>query len=543
MAVSNNDLLRLPAPVHASRWIVTTVAFCAIVLFALLGSEVVPAALRLESGRGSPIRGLTTPFLLTVALVLLAWRRSNELKKAASARAEAEARAYNFAYKDDVTGLFNRRFLVEKLKSSSAHQQHTLLLLDLDHFKKVNDLYGHAAGDSLLLELSERMQRIAPKDATCVRLGGDEFAILISGDGAQSADSTQTAERLLAGLSRPVQLEASIARIGASIGLATIEHGEPGAECLLRRSDIAMYEAKRRGRNCLVWFDAAMEEQLNERNRLEAEMREGISEGSFIPYFQPMLDLSSKQVTGFEVLARWNHPRRGIVEPDDFISVAEATGMISDLSFSVMRQALLRGVQWPNDITIAVNVSPVQFKDPLLAERIIKLLEEVGFPANRLELEITETAILADRDLALATVKSLKDHGVRISLDDFGTGYASLSQLRELPFDRIKIDKSFVASLLSDQQSNAIVHAIATLGKNLDLPITAEGVETEIVHQRLQELGCSDAQGWLFGRAICGREAGETFFRATGDNLPEREKEITLRPTQERRDYLRRGRA
>jgi EAL domain-containing protein (putative c-di-GMP-specific phosphodiesterase class I) len=205
-----------------------------------------------------------------------------------------------------------------------------------------------------------------------------------------------------------------------------------------------------------------------------------------------------------------------------------------------MRAALLRSLDWLQ-VTIAVNISPVQFKDPLLAQRVIKLLNETGFPAGRLELEITEGAILEDRTMALATIQSLKNYGVRISLDDFGTGYASLSQLRDLPFDRIKIDRSFVASLLDDKQSNAIVHAIATLGKSLHLPITAEGVESETVHRRLQELGCSDAQGWLFGRAIPGQEAGETFFNLIGGVEPSAPKELPGAPTHERRDYRRRG--
>jgi EAL domain-containing protein (putative c-di-GMP-specific phosphodiesterase class I) len=253
-----------------------------------------------------------------------------------------------------------------------------------------------------------------------------------------------------------------------------------------------------------------------------------------------MMELSSGDVTGFEVLARWNHPTRGVVEPDEFIPVAEATGMISDLSFSVMRAALLRALSW-QQVTIAVNISPVQFKDPLLAQRVIKLLNETGFPAGRLELEITESAILEDRTMALSIIESLKNYGIRISLDDFGTGYASLSQLRDLPFDRIKIDRSFVASLLDDKQSNAIVHAIATLGKSLHLPITAEGVETETVHRRLQELGCSDAQGWLFGRAIPGQEAADTFFDLPDDTSAPVPADLTGRPTQERRDYQRRG--
>jgi len=530
----------LPTPLGASRLIVNIVALCSIAIFAALASKVVPAALGLITVT-EPREIPAVPLLLSVALIFLVWRRSIELQKAERDRSEAAKREHELAYKDDVTGLFNRRFLVERLSSANLEIPSTLLIIDIDHFKKVNDLYGHAAGDCLLLEIARRMATSAPQGAHCVRLGGDEFAILLSGDGAQPEQASKFAQQLIAQLNHPVDLEASVTRIGASIGLATIESGQGDAVSLLRRGDIAMYEAKRLGRNCCVWFDAEMERQLNQRNQLEADIRTSIIEGRFIPYFQPMLELSSGQVNGFEVLARWDHPTRGIVEPDEFIPVAEATGMIADLSFSVMRTALLRAVQWPGDVTIAVNVSPVQFKDPLLAQRIMKLLHETGFPARRLELEITESAILEDKGLAVSTIESLKNFGVRLSLDDFGTGYASLSQLRELPFDRIKIDRSFVATLMDDKQSSAIIHAIATLGKSLNLPITAEGVETENINQRLQELGCSDAQGWLFGKAIPGQEAGTTFFGLPSDTLPKAAVERIARPSQDRRNYRRRG--
>jgi EAL domain-containing protein (putative c-di-GMP-specific phosphodiesterase class I) len=231
-------------------------------------------------------------------------------------------------------------------------------------------------------------------------------------------------------------------------------------------------------------------------------MRDGLGRGEFLPYFQPMIDLGDGELKGFEVLARWHHPQRGVLMPEEFIPIAEESGIISSLSLEVMRQALAEARGWPGYISIAVNVSPVQFKDPLLAQRILQLLTETGFPPQRLEIELTESALLEDQALALSTVESLKNSGVRISLDDFGTGYASLSQLKSLPFDRIKIDRSFVSSLLEDEQSSAIVATIAELGKSLRLPITAEGVETEDVRKQLQLIGCSDAQGWLFGKAV-----------------------------------------
>ena len=508
-----------PVPYEKSRRIVDVVSLCSIALFAVLATQAIPTVADFAAVTRSD--GVSAvPLLLSIALICLAWRRSNDLRKAEIELADAAKRELRLAYQDDVTGLFNRRYLVEKLNSTSASCSMTLVIIDLDHFKKVNDLYGHAGGDQLLLETSRRMRAGIPRAAHCVRLGGDEFAILLTGDDAEPNYALKFAEGLINELNEPVQLEGTVVRVGASIGLSTTNIGEADPVALLRRGDIAMYEAKRLGRNRCVWFDTEMERQLSKRNHLEAEMRASIIEGRFIPYFQPMMEVASGEVTGFEVLARWDHPVRGIIEPDEFIPIAEATGMISDLSFSVMRSALLRAARWPGDATIAVNVSPVQFKDPLLAQRVLKLLHETGFPPQRLEIEITESAILADKGLAVSTIESLKNSGVRISLDDFGTGYASLSQLRELPFDRIKIDRSFVATLMDDKQSSAIVAAIATLGKSLNLPITAEGVESESVYQRLQELGCSDAQGWLFGRAISGQEAGETFFGLPVEALP-----------------------
>jgi predicted signal transduction protein with EAL and GGDEF domain len=303
-------------------------------------------------------------------------------------------------------------------------------------------------------------------------------------------------------LAEPVELEHGRAQVSASIGIATLWGEAPTPEALLKRSDIAMYEAKRLGRNAFVWFDREMERELEDRIKLETEMRSGIAAGEFVPYYQPQFGLTDGELKGFEVLARWHHPVRGVLEPLEFIAIAEATGFIADLSMSVMRQALIEAKHWAGELTLAVNVSPVQFRDPLLGQRILQLVTETGFPPARLEIEITESSLLEDQDLALATVESLKNCGVSISLDDFGTGYASLTQLQSLPFDRIKIDRSFVASLLDDQQSSAIVSTIASLGKSLHLPVTAEGVESEEVRARLQSLGCADGQGWLWGKAV-----------------------------------------
>jgi diguanylate cyclase (GGDEF)-like protein len=479
------------------------VALLSVALFAGTGSIVVPSALGLDGSAAGMDRTLLIAFLLNIALLLVAWRRSSELKETTAAREIAESQVYELAYVDHTTGLYNRRYLAERLEElRHSKEPLALLLIDLDHFKKVNDLYGHDTGDALLRVVAQIIRRASPEGTCCVRLGGDEFAILVRGEESRSERLGLISQQILAEVGSPLPVGATVASISASIGISEVARGAGGAEWLLHRADIAMYEAKRLGRNCFVWFDAQMETDLNRRNELEAEIRTGLTDHQFVPYYQPLINLDSGELKGFEVLARWNHPTRGVLEPAEFIPIAEGNGSIAGLSLAVMKEALVDARDWPEHLIIAVNVSPVQFKNPLLAQQIIKLLTETNFPAQRLELEITESTLLEDQELALTTVERLKDYGVKISLDDFGTGYASLTQLRTLPFDRIKIDKSFIASLLSDRQSHAIVSAIANLGRNLGLPITAEGVETAGVQDRLQELGCSDAQGWLFGRPV-----------------------------------------
>jgi diguanylate cyclase (GGDEF)-like protein len=495
------------AELRSGQVLATISTLAATILFVGVGNAVLPLLLE-PAGLGNH-QWLTTVLLLNIALILFGWRRSKDLNSAMTARIEAEQRAYESAYTDHVTGLSNRRDLtrvIEELATRSKPAA-SLLILDLDYFKKVNDQYGHAAGDRLLRFVGDTLKSIV-KDGCCARLGGDEFAVLLPG-ARQANEVDQIARDILLALNRPVILDQTTANISASIGISSSESGPADPDVLLGHSDIAMYEAKRLGRNCFIRFESEMEQRLHQRIQLEAEIRTGIARGEFVPFYQPLINLVTNELKGFEVLARWKHPERGLLAPVEFIAASEVSHMISDLSFSVMRQALRDAKDWPANLTIAVNISPVQFKDPLLGQRIIQLLAESGFPPQRLEIEVTESALLDDQKLALSTVESLKNSGIRISLDDFGTGYASLTQLKSLPFDRIKIDRSFVSGVLDDEQSNAIVDAITTLGQTLRLPITAEGVETEEVHRQLRAIGCSDAQGWLFGEAVSGARIGE----------------------------------
>jgi diguanylate cyclase (GGDEF)-like protein len=476
----------------SSRLITSCATIAALFTFLWLANHAVGAAFGVSPGNPA----LNTALILNIAIILFGWRRATDLQRALK---DAQAKSEQIAFTDAVTGLASRRQLMESLSEASQQPDRSiLLLLDLDFFKTVNDLHGHCAGDQVLKQVAEIITANAA-GGCCARLGGDEFAILLPD--AEAGEIEKITANMTAGIARPLSVDTAVVHVSASIGLSFLDPGM-SPEDALRRSDIAMYAAKRAGRNCSVWFDSEMERELFDRTQLESEIRSGIAKGEFIPFFQPQISLETGDLTGFEVLARWDSPTRGLLEPASFMAAAEGSGLIGALSTSVMKQALVESRDWPAHLKIAVNISPVQFRDPKLAERILKVLTEANFPPQRLEVEITETALLEDQDMALAIVESLKNVGITISLDDFGTGYASLSQLQSLPFDRIKIDKSFVSALLADPQSSAIVNSITTLGKALHLPITAEGVETGEVKDRLSAMGCAEAQGWLFGKAV-----------------------------------------
>jgi diguanylate cyclase (GGDEF)-like protein len=498
----------------ASSHIITTCATAAaILLFVALGSRVVPAALGVAPG---PDAGstLSVAFLLNIAIILFGWRRSKDLKEALDAYDAAARLADRNANTDPMTGLANRRELVRALDDALEARTGIFLVLDLDHFKRVNDLYGHLAGDKVLRLVAEAAQKAAPSGACCARTGGDEFAVLLPAADAAAAEAI--AQAILDSLSTPALIEGAQIQVTASIGLTDVS-GCVDDEVALRQSDVALYAAKRAGRNGFAWFDKELEREISDRLKLEEEIRNGIKAGEFVPFFQPLVDLTSREIIGFEALARWRSPGGGLLEADCFIEAAERTGLVGPLTLTVIEQALQEARSWPGHLKLAVNISPVQFRDPTLAEQILKLLSETGFPASRLEIEITEGALLEDREQVLTIIRSLKNVGISISLDDFGTGYASLAQVNRLPLDRIKIDKSFITTIVKSEQTAAIVSTIAGLGHNLDVPITAEGVESEQIRSALANLGCSEAQGWLFGRAISG-DAVRSFLALRGSD-------------------------
>ena len=491
----------------AQRDIVTGgIVVAAIIMFVGTGTSVVTSTIDLITGVGGGADNtLTVALLLNIALMLFGWRRYQDLTREVEERKAAEERAQVLALRDPLTGFHNRRSLAEngaELLSKAIRRQKSLamLVLDLDNFKNVNDVHGHAIGDSLLKAVAAEVAGLMPPNSIAARLGGDEFACAFVFDTANPDIVERVAEAIVARLSQPFDADGVFAHISVSVGIAHSAADCETIDALTRRADIAMYEAKHQGRNRFAWFDASMEYNLQVRNEVESGMRVGIPRGEFVPYFEQQIDLTTGRLGGFEVLARWDHPTRGLVPPDSFIPIAEETGMIADLSMSVMRQALEEAKTWDQALTISVNISPSQLKDPWLAQKIVKLLVETGFPANRLEIEITETSLFENLALAQSIVGSLKNQGIRLALDDFGTGYSSLAHLRALPFDRIKIDKSFVTSILENAESAAIVNAITRLGDSLGLPVTAEGIEDAQIEERLRQLGCHKGQGWHFGK-------------------------------------------
>ena len=485
--------------IASSHLITTCATVAAIILFVALGSQVLPTAfarMPLEADDTT----LSVAFLLNIAIILFGWRRSKDLREALDAYDRAERLAERNANTDPATGLANRRELMRALCDSlQAKSSGVLLLVDLDHFKRVNDLHGHLAGDKLLKQVADTLVEHCPEGSCCARIGGDEFAVFL--EGASPKEAERIAHSILSKLAKPVDLGNVQAFISASIGLANVRRLE-SAEDVLRESDFALYAAKRAGRNCFAWFDPELERELTDRVKLEEDIRSGIENGEFIPFFQPLIDLTSRELVGFEALARWRSPTRGFLETEAFIDAAEKTGLIGPLTIIVVEQALKEARAWPSHLKLAINVSPVQFRDPHLAQQIMKLVTEAGFPPNRLEVEITEASLLEDREQVLATIGSLKNVGISISLDDFGTGYASLAQVNSLPVDRIKIDKSFISTIVKSEQTAAIVNTITSLGHTLNVPITAEGIESEQVRSELGKYGCAEGQGWLFGRPL-----------------------------------------
>ncbi|KJC34801.1 EAL domain-containing protein [Bradyrhizobium sp. LTSP857] len=418
-------------------------------------------------------------------------------------RRKAEARIAHMAHHDGLTDLPNREYFQERLKQAldqGAGKRVGVLYIDLDLFKNINDSFGHPAGDRLLKQVAERLTTAVRGVNLAARLGGDEFAVILAADVSPN-EASACATLLIDLLKAPYELDGQEMVIGASIGIALSPGDGVTSEELMRNADMALYRAKSDGGGVHHFFEREMDLQAQKRRDMELDLRRAFANGEFELHYQPLVSIASDRISGFESLLRWRHPDKGMISPAEFIPVAEDIGLISPLGGWVLREACAEAVKWPTDIKVAVNLSPVQFRSRNLVQVVISALAQSGLSPKRLELEITESIFLAETDANLAILHQLRELGVGISMDDFGTGYSSLSYLRSFPFDKIKIDRSFVKDLAQRPDCVAIVRAISGLGRSLNITTTAEGVETEDQLDWLRAEGCNEVQGFLFSAA------------------------------------------
>ncbi|MEO8057396.1 MAG: EAL domain-containing protein [Burkholderiales bacterium] len=424
---------------------------------------------------------------------------------------EAQERISFMARHDLLTGLPNRGVLREELERGLAATRRgdtvALLCLDLDRFKPVNDTYGHGAGDALLKQVAQRLRECVRETDIVARVGGDEFAVVQRG-AVQPEGSTRLARRIIDVLTRPFDIEGHVVHIGTSVGLAMAPSDGEDSETLLRHGDLALYRAKSDGRGQMSYFEAGMNERVEARRGLETDLRDAITARQFELAYQPCFDLQDGRLVGVEALLRWPHPQRGMVSPAELIPLAEETGLIVPIGQWVLEQACRDALNWPTHLTVAVNVSAVQFARGTVVRDVQRALAETGLPARRLELEITETAMFKDPTAAMAALHTLRDAGVRIALDDFGTGYSSLSHLRSFPFDHLKIDRSFVRDVVERADLRAIVRSMATLAEGMGMQTTAEGVENAEQLAAVRALGCTAVQGFFLGKPMPAAQIG-----------------------------------
>ncbi len=479
----------------------------------------VDATLRIGDDERSsvPVRVISRPIaMLGRPHVVFAVRDQRE-------RLRTEAEMERLANSDTLTGLPNRtRFNAVLTQMLAAKRDGTngfaLLSLDLDRFKTVNDSCGHAAGDAVLVQVSRRLVALVRAGDLVARIGGDEFSIVAATSGDRTAIGA-LAERVIAVLSRPFVVDGRTHQIGVSVGIAFAGSDGADPEALTRSADLALYRAKAEGRGICRLFEDGMRRRMQERHGLESDLRRAIERNEFVLHYQPQVDAATGAFTGAEALIRWVHPERGLVSPADFIPIAEETDLISRIGAWVLRTACREAARWPDRFVLAVNLSPLQFRDPTLMSTVASALSWSGLPGGRLELEITESVLIEDVGQVRVVLDALKRLGIRLSLDDFGTGYSSLGQLHRLPFDRIKIDHSFIRRLPDDAGSAAIVRAVVALGKGFGMQTTAEGVEDPAQLRFVTEAGCDNIQGFLFSRPVVA-EALPAVFHGVGQDGP-----------------------
>ncbi|HVX82565.1 MAG TPA: EAL domain-containing protein [Devosiaceae bacterium] len=458
-----------------------------------------------------PAELATLGFLLVCGLGYFVWRRLIAQEREITARREAEDRASYLASHDQLTGLPNRRGLDRALEAAvtilpGAEQSHAVLLLDLNGFKRINDVYGHARGDEVLGITGRRMASVLREGDTIARSGGDEFAMVVRGvSGPEGAIAV--AEKLIATVDQPIAIGADHHRVGTGIGIALIPRDGTNPAELLRKADIALYKAKVAGHSAYAFFLDEMDAEARERDRLQRALARAVGTEAIVPFFQPLVDMQTGAIRAFEALARWHDPEFGDVPPARFIPLAEESRLIAPLTDHLLARACEAARGWPAHVVLSFNLSPVLLHDPAFPARLLGILAGAGFPLHRLELEITENAIVRDLEAARAILGALREAGIKIALDDFGTGATSLYHLRSFKFDAIKIDRSFVEQMQTESESAAIVRALLGLGRGLGVEIVAEGVEKESQRQMLRQEGCTTAQGFLYSAAVPAAEA------------------------------------
>jgi diguanylate cyclase (GGDEF)-like protein len=432
-----------------------------------------------------------------------------------TAEKRAEERIVHVARHDALTGLPNRILFAEQLEQALKRvqrgEQLAVLYIDLDHLKWVNDTLGHPIGDQLLIGVAARLRGCIRDIDTAARLSGDEFAVIQSSIDA-SADAAALAMRIGEAIRMPFDLDGHQVVVDASIGISIAPNDAIERSELQKNADIALYEAKNSGRGTYCFYEKDMNDRMQVRDKLEQDLRKALANGEFELFYQPVVSLPDNKITAFEALLRWHHPERGIISPAQFIQVAEEMGLIIPLGEWVLRAACAEAATWPNDIKIAVNVSSLQLTNKNLVNVIVSALASARIPANRLEIEITESVFIKNTSANISTLKELYKSGVRIAMDDFGTGYSSLGYLLRFPFSKIKIDRSFITALSDNKDSRAIVRAVADLGRNLSMTVTAEGVETDQQLEQVRILGCTEMQGYLFSQPLPAAEIHRLFL-------------------------------
>jgi diguanylate cyclase (GGDEF)-like protein len=492
-----------------------TVALGVGVLLVFLATEyevLIGSGLSIKRAAGLEGGEVAVIVVIVALFIRVAHRRMQLQKIELHQRISAERRAGELAFLDPLTGLANRRRFDEAVAEAvasppGAHRIHAILMLDLDRFKAVNDVYGHPVGDKVLTIIADRLAAaVRQSEDVVARLGGDEFAV-VARQVFGMEEAASIALRIVDALRHPILVDDNEHTVGVSIGIALFPQDALDSNELVRRSDVALYRAKDESGSAVRFFQEEMDVQVKARARMEAELRRAVNANQIEVHYQPQVDLATGELTGFEALARWNHREWGDVPPERFIPIAEECGLINELGAGILRQACQDAATWRGTASLSVNISPVQLHTPDFGALVVQTLAMSGLPPHRLELEITENTLVRDLQAAQAALVGLREIGVRIALDDFGTGYSSLYHLRNFKVDRIKIDRSFVEGMATEQESAAIVRALLGLGHGLGVKVTAEGIEDAAQCAQLISEGCDEGQGFLFSRALIAVEA------------------------------------